>query len=45
MSLIVTVSGKTSGIIREQDLFFDMERLINRCPDTTGNWRQYSQES
>lgn len=27
--LIVTVSGKTSGIIREQELFFEMERLIN----------------
>lgn len=27
--LIVTVSGKTSGIVREQELFFEMERLIN----------------
>jgi CBS domain-containing protein len=27
--LIVTVSGKTSGVIREQELFFEMERLIH----------------
>ncbi|SMC39607.1 CBS domain-containing protein [Desulfocicer vacuolatum DSM 3385] len=26
--LIVTISGKTGGIIREQELFFEMERLI-----------------
>lgn len=25
--LIVTVSGKTAGVIREQDLFFEMERI------------------
>ncbi len=27
--LVVTQSGKNAGIIREQDLFFEMERLIN----------------
>ena len=27
--LIVSLSGKTVGIIREQELFFEMERIIN----------------
>ena len=27
--LIVTVSGKISGVIREQELFFEMERIMN----------------
>ena len=27
--LIVTVSGKTAGVIREQDLFFEMEKITN----------------
>ncbi len=27
--LIVTKNGKTAGIIREQDMFFEMERIIN----------------
>jgi len=27
---IVTVSGKTAGVIREQDLFFEMERITNQ---------------
>jgi hypothetical protein len=26
--LLVTVGGKTVGIIREQDLFFEMERIL-----------------
>jgi CheY-like chemotaxis protein/CBS domain-containing protein len=28
--LIVTVSGKTAGVIREQDLFFEMERITTQ---------------
>lgn len=28
--LIVTLSGKTAGIIREQDLFFEMEKILNQ---------------
>ena len=28
--LIVTVAGKTAGVIREQDLFFEMERIITQ---------------
>lgn len=27
--LIVTLSGKTAGVIREQDLFFEMEKITN----------------
>lgn len=27
--LIVTLDGKTAGVIREQDLFFEMEKIIN----------------
>lgn len=27
--LLVTMSGKTVGVIREQELFFEMERIIN----------------
>lgn len=27
--LIVTLSGKTAGVIREQDLFFEMEKIMN----------------
>jgi signal-transduction protein with cAMP-binding, CBS, and nucleotidyltransferase domain len=27
--LIVTLSGKTAGVIREQDLFFAMEKITN----------------
>jgi len=26
--LLVTLSGKTVGIIREQDLFFEMEKIL-----------------
>lgn len=28
--LIVTVSGKTAGVLREQDLFFEMERITTQ---------------
>ncbi|SLM28018.1 Response regulator receiver protein [Desulfamplus magnetovallimortis] len=28
--LLVTLAGKTAGIIREQDLFFEMEKILNR---------------
>ncbi len=28
--LIVTVAGKTAGVIREQDLFFEMERITTQ---------------
>jgi len=27
--LVVVVSGKVAGIIREQDLFFEMEKVLN----------------
>jgi CBS domain-containing protein len=27
--LVVVVSGKVAGIIREQDLFFEMEKILN----------------
>ncbi|MBU1344360.1 MAG: response regulator [Proteobacteria bacterium] len=27
--LIVTLDGKTAGIVREQDLFFEMEKILN----------------
>ena len=27
--LVVVVSGKVAGIIREQDLFFEMERILD----------------